>query len=161
MSPAPLSPFRPQRWISGSARIEREMNMNPSDPRPVVHLELHTADQARASAFYARLLHWRPELIRAATDSYLALELGGGFGGGIVECGTRRPLWLPYVEVGEIQSATDRACELGASVLLGPREGPAGWRSVVTTPKGGEIAFWQAQGMRTLLTGWAQRIATG
>jgi hypothetical protein len=28
-------------------------------------------------------------------------------------------------------------------VLLEPREGPAGWRSVVSTPAGGEIAFWQ------------------
>ena len=28
-------------------------------------------------------------------------------------------------------------------VLLEPREGPAGWRSVVATPEGGEIAFWQ------------------
>jgi predicted enzyme related to lactoylglutathione lyase len=26
---------------------------------------------------------------------------------------------------------------------LGPREGPLGWRSVVSTPEGGEIAFWQ------------------
>src|SRR5215211_3309208 len=32
---------------------------------------------------------------------------------------------------------------LGAEVLLEPREGPAGWRSVVATPAGGEIAFWQ------------------
>jgi hypothetical protein len=24
-----------------------------------------------------------------------------------------------------------------------PREGPAGWRSVVATPTAGEIAFWQ------------------
>jgi uncharacterized protein len=71
------------------------------------------------------------------------LELGGGFGGGIVECGTARPLWLPYVEVAEIAEATDRAGKLGASVLLEPREGPAGWRSVVSTPCGGEIAFWQ------------------
>jgi hypothetical protein len=28
-------------------------------------------------------------------------------------------------------------------VALEPREGPAGWRSVVTTGVGGEIAFWQ------------------
>jgi len=28
-------------------------------------------------------------------------------------------------------------------VLFEPREGPAGWRSVVSTPAGGEIAFWQ------------------
>jgi hypothetical protein len=28
-------------------------------------------------------------------------------------------------------------------VLLEPREGPAGWRSVVSAPQAGEIAFWQ------------------
>ena len=32
---------------------------------------------------------------------------------------------------------------LGAAVLLEPREGPAGWRSVVAAPAAGEIAFWQ------------------
>ena len=31
----------------------------------------------------------------------------------------------------EIAESTDRARQLGASVLLEPREGPAGWRSVV------------------------------
>ena len=59
--------------------------------------------------------------------------LGGGLDGGIVECATRRPLWLPYVEVAAIGEVTERARGLGASVLLGPREGPAGWRSVVAT----------------------------
>ena len=64
-------------------------------------------------------------------------------GGGIVECETRRPLWLPYVEVPDVREATERARALGAAVLLEPREGPAGWRSVVAVPAGGEIAFWQ------------------
>jgi len=41
----------------GRTRAER---MTPA-PVPVVHLELHTADQVRASEFYARLLHWRSE----------------------------------------------------------------------------------------------------
>jgi predicted enzyme related to lactoylglutathione lyase len=109
----------------------------------VVHLELHTGDLARASAFYEQLCGWRPEQIDTANGSYLALGLGGGFSGGIVECGTRRALWLPYVEVDRIDAATDRARKLGASILLGPREGPAGWRSVVATPEGGEIALWQ------------------
>ena len=36
-----------------------------------------------------------------------------------------------------------RARLAGASILLGPREGPAGWRSVVATRDGAEIAFWQ------------------
>jgi len=108
-----------------------------------VHLELHTPDQAAARAFYARLLRWRPELIEAGSGSYVALELGRGLGGGIVECGTRRPLWLPYVEVDQVDEQTERARQLGARVLLEPREGPAGWRSVVSTAAGGEVAFWQ------------------
>jgi predicted enzyme related to lactoylglutathione lyase len=113
------------------------------DPNPVVHLELHTDDLPRASAFYAQLCGWCPQRIETRSGSYLTLGLGGGVGGGIVECGTQRPLWLPYVEVDQIDAATDRARALGASVLLGPREGPAGWRSVVASSGGGEVAFWQ------------------
>ena len=125
--------------------------MNRSRPHPVVHLELHTGDLPRASAFYSQLLRWRAQRIDAAAGSYHALELGGGFGGGIVECSTARPVWLPYVEVERVDEVTDRAGQLGASVLLAPREGPAGWRSVVTTPDGGEIAFWQPKARRS---GW-------
>jgi predicted enzyme related to lactoylglutathione lyase len=110
---------------------------------PVVHLELHTGDLPGACAFYEHLCAWRPERIAAAGKSYLALEMGNGIGGGIVECETRRPLWLPYLEVSEISETTQRARELGAKVLLGPREGPAGWRSVMAAPAGGEVAFWQ------------------
>ena len=112
-------------------------------PHPVVHLELHTDALPYATAFYTRLLRWRPEQIDAACGSYLALEMGGGLDGGIVECGTPRATWLPYVAVERIEDVTERARCLGASVLLEPREGPAGWRSVVATPAGGDIAFWQ------------------
>jgi predicted enzyme related to lactoylglutathione lyase len=114
--------------------------------KPVVHLELHTGDETEAGALYAELCGWRPERINASCGSYLALEMGQELGGGIVECATRRPLWLPYVAVGAIDAATDRARRSGASVLLEPREGPVGWRSVVGTPAGGEIAFWQPKG---------------
>jgi predicted enzyme related to lactoylglutathione lyase len=111
--------------------------------KPVVHLELHTGDMQGARDFYEQLCGWRPEWIGANRRSYLALELGGGLGGGIVECDISRPLWLPYVDVTEIATATEIARRNGASVLLPPREGPAGWRSVVATPAGGEIALWQ------------------
>jgi predicted enzyme related to lactoylglutathione lyase len=119
---------------------------------PVVHLELHTGDLSQARALYAELCGWRPEWIATRAGSYLSLELGDELGGGIVEGGIRRPRWLPYVEVSEIAEATDRARRLGA-VLLEPREGPAGWRSVVVTPCGGEIAFWQAKSRRPLTRG--------
>jgi predicted enzyme related to lactoylglutathione lyase len=117
--------------------------MKPATSTPVVHLELHTPDLGRARAFYAELCGWRRERVEAGGGAYEALELGGSLGGGIVECGTARSVWLPYVEVTEIGGATERARSLGAAVLLEPREGPAGWRSVISSPAGGEIAFWQ------------------
>src|SRR3954464_9093819 len=125
--------------------------------RPVVHLELHTGDLDRARAFYAEVCGWRPERVTAAGAAGSQLPPGqggpprgrgppggpGGWGGGIVECAPERPVWLPYVEVPEVHAATERALGLGAAVLLEPREGPAGWRSVGAAPAGGEIAFWQ------------------
>jgi predicted enzyme related to lactoylglutathione lyase len=129
--------------------------MIPSRPNPVVHLELHTGDLPQARALYAELCGWRPEWIETRSGSYLSLGLGDGFGGGIVECGSRPPVWLPYVEVSEIAEATDRARKLGASILLEPREGPAGWRSVMTTSSGGEIAFWQPKARRQSMRGTA------
>jgi predicted enzyme related to lactoylglutathione lyase len=117
--------------------------MKPASPKRVVHLELHTGNLARACAFYAPLCGWRPERIEAGGGSYVAFEPGTGLGVGVVECDTRRALWLPYVEVAEIAEATEQARLLGATVLLGPREGPLGWRSVVSEPAGAEIAFWQ------------------
>jgi predicted enzyme related to lactoylglutathione lyase len=108
-----------------------------------VHLELHARDRAAAGAVLAELVQWQPELIGTRCGSYLAVELGRGLAGGIVECSTERPLWLPYIDVDRIAEQTEHARRLGARVLLEPREGPAGWRSVVSTPQTGEIAFWQ------------------
>jgi predicted enzyme related to lactoylglutathione lyase len=122
--------------------------MRAASASAVVHLELHTGNSTTACDFYEQLLHWRSQQIRHGCGHYRALELGGGLGGGVVECGTSRPVWLPYVDVGDIAAATERARQLGASVLLEPREGPAGWRSVIAAPAGGEIALWQQKAWR-------------
>jgi len=109
----------------------------------VVHLELHTHDLRGACAFYAELCGWRTERVRTEAGTYSALDPGGSVSGGVVECAAPHPLWLPYVEVADARIAAARAAELGATVLLDSREGPAGWRSVVSAPSGGELAFWQ------------------
>jgi predicted enzyme related to lactoylglutathione lyase len=117
--------------------------MLPPNATPVVHLELHTPDGCGARDLYGELCRWQAERVETGHGAYHALEMGHGLGGGIVECPTRRALWLPYVEVTDVAAATEHARRLGARTLLSPREGPAGWRSVVATPAGGEIAFWQ------------------
>ena len=91
---------------------------------PVVHLELHTGDLPGARAFYAQLCGWNAERIHVSAGSYLALDLGRG-------------------DVGVILLHQIWTRELGAAVLLEPREGPVGWRSVVAAPASGELAFWQ------------------
>jgi uncharacterized protein len=110
---------------------------------PFVHLELRTDNVARACAFYTALFGWRVETVRDPSGSYLVLEPGSGIEGGAIEVEVERPTWLPYVEVGDIARMTCRAQRLGATVLLGATEGPAGWRSILAVPTGAEVALWQ------------------
>lgn len=112
---------------------------------PVVHLELQTHNLPQACAFYTRLFGWQTETIRTSSGSYLSLELGDGVLGGVVERESRPSAWLPYVEVPDIAATTEQGRLLGAGVVLEPREGPAGWRSVLAVPSGAQIALWQAK----------------
>jgi uncharacterized protein len=118
------------------------------DHVPIVHLELHTGDPGAARALYAATCGWRPDP-GATAGGYVPLDLGpasgarlGGLTGGIVTAGAAYSLWLPYVRVASVHEATARAAELGAEVLVGPQEGPTGWRSVVSTQPGAQVAFW-------------------
>ena len=122
--------------------------MTPAPTNPVVHLELRTGNLPCACAFYTRLFGWHAEAVHTVSGDYLTLELGDPIQGGIVEHDAEHPFWLPYVEVADVAEATERARQLGASILLSTREGPAGWRSIVATPAGGEIALWQPKAWR-------------
>jgi predicted enzyme related to lactoylglutathione lyase len=117
--------------------------MKPHRYHGVVHLELHTRDPAEVGAFLWQLLGWRSREVGVGGSGYLALPVSDRVGGGIVECGHQPASWLPYVCVGDVQVPTEHARQLGASVLLAPREGPVGWRSVVTTPASGDLGLWQ------------------
>jgi predicted enzyme related to lactoylglutathione lyase len=109
----------------------------------VVHLELHTSDGAGACSFLSQLLGWRSEPVSCSESAYLALGMGERVSGGIVECGVGFPQWVPYALVERLDRVTERADELGASVLVEPTEGPAGWRTVVASPTSGALALWE------------------
>lgn len=115
----------------------------PAHDNPIVHLELQTGNLPRACGFYTRLFGWTAERVHLGSLTYLALALGEGIGGGVVEREVEQPLWLPYVQVADVEAWTEQARLLGGSVVLKPREGPAGWRSVVAAPAGAAIALWQ------------------
>jgi hypothetical protein len=119
--------------------------MRPPCLDPVVHLELHTGNLARASDFYTRVFGWSAETVEVGHNSYLSLKLGDGIDGGIVEHDVEGSLWLPYVEVADLMDVIERARALGAAVILEPREGPIGWRSILAVPSGARIALWQSK----------------
>jgi predicted enzyme related to lactoylglutathione lyase len=111
--------------------------------QPVVHLELRTSNLPRACAFYTQLFGWRTETIHTQSGAYLAIEISDGIHGGVTEHDSGPAVWVPYVEVPDIAQATARSRALGARVAVEPREGPAGWRSVLAVPNGADIALWQ------------------
>ncbi len=109
----------------------------------IVHLELRTAQPATACHFYRRLFGWRAERVHLGCGSYISVRLGALIDGGVVEEPRSTAAWLPYVEVSDLPQTTAHAERLGAAVLLEPREGPVGWRSVLRGPDGAQIALWQ------------------
>jgi len=129
---------------AGAVRSNRQ-SMTRVRADPVVHLELCTSDAASACRFYARMFGWTPEAVHVGSTSYLTLDVGGGIEAGVAVDSSAPPSWLPYVAVGDIAFATERARLLGGAIMLDSREGPAGWRSVVAAPGGARIALWQAK----------------
>ncbi len=114
---------------------------------PFVHIELHTGDLARARDFYSRLFDWKLDDIPAPGGemSYTLIGVGEGTGGGMAACpDDPSPRWLAYVGVDDIEDATRRARELGATVLQDITEvGDYGWLSVIRDPTGAELAMWK------------------
>jgi predicted enzyme related to lactoylglutathione lyase len=112
--------------------------MNEGD---IVHLELHTPDLAAAAEFYRRLFRWRTDPVPAAAYPYLSVD--AGLSTGLVGCGTQQAVWIPFMQVDDVDRMTSAAIALGAEPMLSPRSGPFGRRSVVHSNLAGDIAFWE------------------
>jgi predicted enzyme related to lactoylglutathione lyase len=94
-------------------------------------------DSAR---FYEKLLGWKPSAGPPGT-TMLAREAGPVAGVGPVE--GKNPAWIPFVEVKDVDEATQRAVKLGAGVIKERTRGPAGEYAVVRDPGGAPVALWQ------------------
>jgi hypothetical protein len=71
------------------------------------------------------------------------VAVGPGIEACVVEADGERGVWLPYVEVADVDAASEGGrFRLGATVRRASREGPAGWRAVVAAQDTGPVA-WQ------------------
>jgi predicted enzyme related to lactoylglutathione lyase len=113
---------------------------------PFVHVELMTNDVRKAKEFYGKLFKWELEDVPMEAGPYTMIKVGEGTGGGML----KNPIpgapssWLAYVLVDDIDAATAKAKQLGASIMKDVSEVPNfGWFSVITDPTGATLALWE------------------
>ena len=117
---------------------------------PFVHVELNTADPQKAKSFYGKLFQWQLEDVpnpAAPGGNYKMVKVGTGTGGGIMKQVPGGPSgWIPYVEVDDIDAATERAKTLGAKIMKGVTEVVGmGWFSFIQDPTGALLGLWQTK----------------
>jgi predicted enzyme related to lactoylglutathione lyase len=115
-----------------------------------VHVELNTADPAKAKAFYSKLFQWQLEDVpnpAVPDSSYTMIKVGTGTGGGIMKQVPGGPSgWLAYVEVDDIQAATAKAKSLGGKVMKDVTEVMGmGWLSFIQDPTGAVLGLWKSK----------------
>ncbi len=101
----------------------------------------NSSDKPQESiVFYEKLLGWD------AMAGPPGMTMFGGPKGPFAALAGREgdaPGWLPYVRVGDVDAATEKAIRLGASLVREKTRGPAGEFSVVRDPGGAAVALWR------------------
>jgi predicted enzyme related to lactoylglutathione lyase len=111
---------------------------------PFVFFDLRTPDVAASRAFYSELFGW------TATDGPMPMLTDDGVPWAgftpLAADDERRPQWVPYAPVGDLDQATGQAVALGATLVRGRTELPAGSLAVIEDPAGATVVLWEARG---------------
>jgi uncharacterized protein len=107
--------------------------------------ELATPDAEGAKAFYGPLFGWEGEDIGAGDGgTYTLLRMAGREVCGLSQTDQTAPTWLSFVSVGNVDTSSAHAAELGARVTMPPFDvGAFGRMALVTDPTGAVLALWQ------------------
>lgn len=107
--------------------------------------ELMTTDIVAAKAFYSRLFNWTLEDMQMEGMTYTVIKAGDREIGGMMatpseDQGTP-PAWGNYVTVDDVDEVARTATELGATLVVEPRDIPGiGRFCVVRDPQGAFIS---------------------
>ena len=107
--------------------------------------ELMTTDIEAAKAFYANLFGWTLEDMPMEGMTYTVIKAGDKEVGGMMatppEAEGSPPMWGTYVTVDDVDSIAQGALELGAPVVVEPRDIPeVGRFCVIRDPQGAFIS---------------------
>ena len=109
---------------------------------PFVWFDLRSKDAASSRAFHEQLFGWEIAEVPAG-DGTIPMIGGSEPWASLISDGGESVGWFPYVQVDDLQAATDRARRLGATVLQPPTEGPAGTYTPIREPGGAVVALFQ------------------
>lgn len=115
--------------------------------RKIAHVELPSADNDAAKAFYGDLLGWQAMDIPMGPDmTYTMFDLGEGPGAALsaLSDDIKPGDVILYFESDDLDADMARVSELGGQVLL-PRQDVPGFGSlgIFMDPTGNRLAFWQ------------------
>ncbi|WP_040857623.1 VOC family protein [Nocardia niigatensis] len=105
--------------------------------------DVRTTDLDASRRFYSELFGW------PITESPAGPMFGNGDGlwGGftpLADDDSRRPQWIPYVPVSDVDAAAEQAVALGARIVKPRIDLPPGSVVVIDEPGGATLALWQA-----------------
>jgi predicted enzyme related to lactoylglutathione lyase len=115
---------------------------------PFVFMDLRTGDPARSRRFYSDLFGWTIVDVPAGPVTMpMFTGVDGAWGGftPLAAADDRRPQWIPYAPVADLDAAVARAAELGATVVRSRVDFPQGSVAVIDDPAGATLALWEAK----------------
>lgn len=105
--------------------------------------ELITSDWQKAWAFYSGLFGWKTEMAvdMGPRGVYQTFGINGVHAGGMMTDATAPAAWRYYVAVEDIDAATQRLVDGGATIQRGPHAVPGGaWITTALDPQGAPFA---------------------
>lgn len=105
--------------------------------------DLSVADAGQAHAFYAAMFGWAVAPAGDAGPYQAWITDGQQPWAGITQAAADDVGWLPYVLVEDLDEAAKRAVSLGACVITGPADGPAGASVTIADPGGARLALFK------------------
>jgi uncharacterized protein len=106
--------------------------------------DLDATDAGQAGDFYKGLFGWAIAPAGDAGPYQAWITDGQQPWAGIVQAASADGAgWLPYVVVEDLDEAAKRAVSLGATVITGPADGPAGASVTIADPSGARLALFK------------------
>jgi predicted enzyme related to lactoylglutathione lyase len=124
-----------------------------NEPGALCWSELTTRDAAAAESFYTRLFGWTAKhSMPSAGMEYTEFSNQGQPGIGMLPMPADMPAsmpsyWMPYFQVVDCDASTEKAKDLGASVMVPPRDIPKTGRfAILSDPQGAMFAVFTFAG---------------